>query len=276
MSSSNPFVEDGSTELDGSDSGSLSSSDVSVPFIDGVTDSLDDEEDFLPDFTDEDFESFLFDDSARDSFNPSDFDNNGSDVNYDDYVALDVARGYREDDDGSDFRDEALLSVVLEGLSSKDDNVGSVSSDEDLIDDRSELLSLLNGGDDSDDDSDDYPSSPSSAGDSSYDAASSLDDVLSLGNDDVRALLEGIDSGDDDGEANNDYPRSASMFYSAASDEDDDGFVSSSLDIDAILSRAIDMGASDVDVIANDEITFTILGDIVRMPKLGLLILARC
>lgn len=51
-------------------------------------------------------------------------------------------------------------------------------------------------------------------------------------------------------------------------DEDDDEFAG--FDIDNVLAVAINAGASDVDIIANDEVSFEIRGDMVRASEFGL------
>ena len=55
------------------------------------------------------------------------------------------------------------------------------------------------------------------------------------------------------------------------SNEDDYDFEGASLDLDAIISKAIESGASDIHLSPFDEVAFTVLGEIVRLPEYGLI-----
>lgn len=60
------------------------------------------------------------------------------------------------------------------------------------------------------------------------------------------------------------------VFHSPDDDEDDESRYYT-LRLDDIISRAIDMGASDIDLAANDEVAFSILGQMKRIPEFGIL-----
>lgn len=53
------------------------------------------------------------------------------------------------------------------------------------------------------------------------------------------------------------------------SNEDDYDFEGSSLDLDSIISKAIESGASDIHLSPFDEVAFTVLGEIMRLPEYG-------
>lgn len=55
------------------------------------------------------------------------------------------------------------------------------------------------------------------------------------------------------------------------SNEDDYDFEGVSLDLDAIVSKAIESGASDIHLSPFDEVAFTVLGEIIRLPEYGLI-----
>lgn len=52
-------------------------------------------------------------------------------------------------------------------------------------------------------------------------------------------------------------------------DEDEERYYT--LKLDDIITKAIDMGASDIDLSANDEVSFSILGNMKRIPEFGIL-----
>lgn len=52
-------------------------------------------------------------------------------------------------------------------------------------------------------------------------------------------------------------------------DEEDEEDASLGLDVDSILAAAIDLGASDVNINADDEVAFIIFGEVRRMPEFG-------
>ena len=54
-----------------------------------------------------------------------------------------------------------------------------------------------------------------------------------------------------------------------SSEEDEDELMG--FNLDAVLGRAIDVGASDVDLIANDQVSFEVLGDMRRADEFGLI-----
>lgn len=55
------------------------------------------------------------------------------------------------------------------------------------------------------------------------------------------------------------------------SNEDDYDFEGASLDLDSIISKAIESGASDIHLSPFDEVAFTVLGEIIRIPEYGLI-----
>lgn len=54
-------------------------------------------------------------------------------------------------------------------------------------------------------------------------------------------------------------------------DDEDDETAYYTLKLDEIITRAIDSGASDIDLHPNDEVSFAILGDMKRIPEFGIL-----
>lgn len=139
------------------------------------------------------------------------------------------------------------------------------------------------------------PSVPSPADPFTSDLDSILDDVESLGEgsqdeyrrdvtpseqwtatDDLPSGLTSIDDllGDIDLEMESTYePESARStlddYVSPRSLEDDMDFEGVKIDLDAVLAKAIDVGASDVHISPYDEISFTVLGEIHRISEFG-------
>lgn len=60
-------------------------------------------------------------------------------------------------------------------------------------------------------------------------------------------------------------------YSSPRSNEDDYDFEGSSIDLDSIISKAIEVGASDIHLSPFDEVAFTILGDIARFSEFGVI-----
>lgn len=64
---------------------------------------------------------------------------------------------------------------------------------------------------------------------------------------------------------------SGNVFHDFEDEDEDDEERYYTLKLDEIITRAIDMGASDIDLIANDEVSFSILGNMKRIPEFGIL-----
>jgi twitching motility protein PilT len=77
--------------------------------------------------------------------------------------------------------------------------------------------------------------------------------------------------GEDDWSAIDTPVKDISDYGTPRSNEDDYDFEGSSLDLDSIISKAIEMGASDIHLSPFDEVTLTILGEIRRLPEFGLI-----
>ena len=215
--------------------------------------SNEDELDSLPDFDEEDLEKFIesSDGAEKRDLVPGSIDDSYP-VNYDDYVQQDIERGVREPEDADRTYEESFRSV-LEDAGYEPDDFSSGSS-VDVVDDDTVDEGVSSVGEVFDEEVEEY--SPST----------SLEELLAL----QEAAEEDDESVDGDfDEDGGDYPLSGSMFY--ISDDDEDGGNSHQLDIDAIITKAIDMGASDIDVIPNDEVTFTILGEVMRIPQFGVI-----
>lgn len=215
---------------------------------DELFNSDEDELDSLPDFDEVELEKFVeaSDKSAvKKDLLPDSMDSSYP-VNYDDYVQQDIARGVREPEDADRTYEESFRSV-LEDAGYEPDDFSSGSS-VDVV-------------------GDDTVGEVFEEEVEEYSASTSLEELL--------ALKEAAEEEDDDSvgvasdEDGGDYPLSGSMFY--ISDDDEDGANSHQLDIDAIITKAIDMGASDIDVIPNDEVSFTILGEVMRIPQFGVI-----
>ena len=213
--------------------------------------SDEDELDSLPDFDEEDLEKFIesSDSAEKRDLVPGSIDDSYP-VNYDDYVQQDIERGVREPDDADRTYEESFRSV-LEDAGYEPDDFSSV----DVVDDDTVGEGVNSGGEVFEEEVEEY--SPST----------SLEELLAL-QEAAEEDDESIDGASD--EDGGDYPLSGSMFY-ISDDDDEDGLNSHQLDIDAIITKAIDMGASDIDVIPNDEVTFTVLGEVMRIPQFGVI-----
>lgn len=225
-----------------------------------------------------------FEDSFNSVLNPS-----ANEENYD---------NYESSDDGSLLVDPD--SVVGENERSEADDNFAYESDDfstNIDDSRSALLSMyedLNSGESADtfnneDDSNVDGNGPVySTSSDSYSSDTNFDSDIVVGSDDnevsydedepvssldailqiQKSLEEGTGLTDDNEDNDNEYA-SASMFYHG--DEDEENIGAHQLDVDAVITLAIDMNASDIDLIPNDEVTFTILGDIRRIPEFGII-----
>jgi len=217
---------------------------------------LDDDDDFdseaLPDFNEDDLKSFLVpaEGSEKRELIPGTMEDASYSVNYDDYVQQDIARGLRDPDDGVSSVAETFNSVLNNTYGEDDTDYSDEYERDDFsnIDDRDEVLSDTDSSEDSDEDS-------------GSSLSASLEELLNI----QEAALEDSDSSFDD---EDDFPASGSMFSIV---DDEDEFSAHQLNIDSILGRAIDMNASDIDLIPNDEVVFTILGNIERVSEFGVL-----
>lgn len=218
--------------------------------------SDEDELDSLPDFDEEDLEKFIesSDSAEKRDLVPGSIDDSYP-VNYDDYVQQDIERGVREPEDADRTYEESFRSV-LENAGYEPDDFSSGSS-VDVVDDDTVNEGVSSVGEVFDEEIEEY--SPST----------SLEELLAL-QEAAEEDDESVDGASDDDGGGDDYPLSGSMFY-ISDDDDEDGANSHQLDIDAIITKAIDMGASDIDVIPNDEVTFTILGEVMRIPQFGVI-----
>jgi len=140
------------------------------------------------------------------------------------------------------------LANVLGGLATRDESqvTSEPEVEEDLYDPLGQLEDTLNGLDDLDSD---WSSEPQN------------DD---FSHEDLGSLLNDLDL-DDSGHG----PRSLDDYTSPRSREDEMDFEGASLDLDKVLTKAIEVGASDVHVTPHDEIAFTVLGDIRRISEFG-------
>ena len=165
-------------------------------------------------------------------------------VNYDDYAEMDKYR-----DEGSD---------VSSGSSSDDDSL-SVADSSSMGDGLEDFLNYSESFE-----SDDFSAvgeyGDDHDGELEGHSAGVAEEDDSLG-DSLESLIGLTSTVDDDG----------NVFHDFEDDDEDDEERYYTLRLDEIITRAIDIGASDIDIAANDEVSFSILGNMKRIPEFGIL-----
>lgn len=266
-----------------------------------LMDDEDDNDSLLPDFDEEDFLEALQVPENEEDLLPGSMEDSDYPVNYDDYVQMDVARGYREADDGIKSFDDSFEHVlnsenydsesgeyeddVYDGLNNSsvvDEDLNDLHSNDEVyepddfsvvedvddvvVDDRESLLNMY---DAVPGDNDTVYSTSSEDYDSDTFNGNDEEEIVEMSGTSLEELLELHEKSNSDDENDDSYLMSGSMFYH--DEDDDDSNNLHQLDLDSIITRAIDMGASDIDLIPNDEVAFTVLGQIVRVPEFGII-----
>lgn len=174
-------------------------------------------------------------------------------VNYDDYAEMDKYRDNADENEYSEYGSGAGET----GDDSSSAESSSVNPSSTIVpgDGLEDFFGYSEDGFEADD--------FSSQGGVEDDLVDDEDDNSGSGDlgDSLESLIGLSSTVDDDG----------NVFHDFEEDDEDDEERYYTLRLDDIITRAIDMGASDIDISANDEVSFSILGNMKRIPEFGIL-----